>query len=426
MNYQDARAYLENVAKTGITLGLENMQNLMNELGNPQDELKFIHIAGTNGKGSTLAFTSTILEYAGFTVGRYISPAVVSYLERIQINRMNIPEKDFCLHLERIKSAINTLIESGLTHPSVFEIETALGFLYFKAQKCDFVVMETGMGGVSDATNIVNTTIASVFTSVSRDHMEYLGQTLEELTLVKAGIIKPRSNVVFGKIDPTASAIISYVGKKLGNKIYFADPNDLTFLNSETIFSQSFSYCGHEDLTIKLLGKHQIYNAILAIETMLVLKHQGYKISDEAIKKGLFETEWFGRITILKQDFPIVLADGAHNVESANALALTLEKLFPRKKIVGIMGVFKDKEVDEIITEIKNVFSKIHTISLPDKNRSLEASVLSDKLNSVGLVSQTAETLEDAISAAMKNADVVVAFGSLSHLSEVKKIVTGE
>ena len=427
VTYEQARRYIADVAKIGITLGLDNIRNLLNELGNPQDDLQFIHIAGTNGKGSVLAFISTIMEIAGYKTGRYISPTVLSYRERIQINRSNISRKDFVFHLSKIKKAINRLLEAGLPHPSVFEIETVLGFLYFKEQSCDIVVLETGMGGVDDATNVVKNTLVSVFTSVSRDHMEFLGDTIADLTRAKAGIIKKGGHVVYGKLPPDSEEIIEATAKQLNNPIHIAGCADKIIQNSKQKFSQQFSYKEIEDITIYLLGKHQVRNATLAIEVVHVLNRQGFEISDDQVKAGLRETRWFGRMTVVKEKNPVIIVDGAHNQEAASSLRSTLAELFSPQKIIGVMGAFKDKEVGEILTKIKDVMHEIHTISLPDKQRTISADKLKQFVASAGIEAVSHDLLVDAIRVAINRAGadgVVVAFGSLSFLGEVMKYVS--
>ncbi|MCL1991292.1 MAG: bifunctional folylpolyglutamate synthase/dihydrofolate synthase [Defluviitaleaceae bacterium] len=419
MTYQEARQYLADISPMGITLGLARIKNLLNELGNPQDDLKFIHIAGTNGKGSVLAYTSTILERAGYRVGRYVSPTVQSYRERIQLNRTPISKEDFSLQLSNIKQAIERLLAKGLGHPSVFEIETVLGFLYFKAQHCDVVVMETGMGGADDATNVIKHPLVCVFTTVSRDHMTFLGDSLAELTRAKAGIIKAGGQVVYGKLPLEAEEIIQQTAQQFNNPIYQVALDHIVLQHADERFVQTFAYKGLENITIQLLGKHQIENATLAIEAVRSLHGHGFNITDAHIKKGLFETRWFGRVTVVKEKNPVIIVDGAHNQEAVSALAQTLCDLFPAAKIVGVMGVFKDKEIEAMLMEIKPVMREIHAISLPDEQRTLAAHALQKQVQKMGLSAQSHDTLAAALQAATRDADVVVAFGSLSYLGDV-------
>jgi len=423
MTYQEARLYIEEVANTGIVLGLDRIKSLLRELGNPQDSLKFIHIAGTNGKGSVLAYISTITEVAGYKTGRYTSPTVESYREKIQVNRTNISRANFVLQLSKIKKAIDRMLEAGLPHPSVFEIETALGFLHFKEQGCDIVIMETGMGGVMDATNIIQKTLVSVFTSISRDHMEFLGDTIADLTRAKAGIIKKGSCVIYGRLPEESEEIIKFTAQRFDNPIRIACLNDIIIQKKHSKYTQKFSYKGLESITIHLLGKQQLENAALAIEAVRSLQGRGFDITDDQIKKGLAETRWFARITVVKEKDPVVIVDGAHNQDSVRALAETLLDLFPTEKIVGVMGIFKDKEVEEMLVEIKSVVSKIHAISLPDEKRTLKAEDLKQLAFEMGIEAESYATLSDALSVAMDEAEVIVVFGSLSYLRDVLKYI---
>ena len=215
MTYKEARVYLDEVSKYGSVLGLDTIRGLLRELGNPQDDLKFIHIAGTNGKGSVLAYTSTILSEAGYRTGRYVSPTVVSYLERIQIDGKWIPEDEFAELVEEVKKAIARMEARGEASPTVFEAETAVAFLYFREKRCDLVVLETGLGGLLDATNIVKNTELAVFASISRDHMGFLGETLEEIAANKAGIIKPGCTVVTSLQKPEVMAVLGGKAREL-------------------------------------------------------------------------------------------------------------------------------------------------------------------------------------------------------------------
>jgi dihydrofolate synthase/folylpolyglutamate synthase len=426
VNYKQARRYIEDAAQAGITLGLDNIKNLLNELGNPQDELKFIHIAGTNGKGSVLAYISTIMEMAGYMIGCYISPTVQSYRERIQVNRTPISKGDFSSLLSKIKKAIDKMLDKGLSHPSVFEIETVLGFLYFKQEGCEIVVMETGMGGRTDATNIIRNPLVSVFTSISYDHMEFLGNTISDLTRAKAGIIKEGSHVVYGRLPAESEEIIKATAKHLNNSIHIVNLADIVIQKSKQRFTQTFCYRGLDEITIHLIGKHQIENATLAIEAVRVLQGKGFNITDDQIKAGLRKTRWFARVTVVKEKNPVIIVDGAHNQDAVRALTETLVDLFPTEKIVGVMGVFKDKEIKEMLAEIKPVMRKIHTISLPDKKRTLPAKQLKELVLESGIEAESHDVLVDALNASINEVGtdgVVVAFGSLSYLGEVLQYV---
>ncbi len=214
MTYKEARVYLDEVSKYGSVLSLDTIRNLLAELNNPQEDLHFIHIAGTNGKGSVLAYTSTVLSEANYRVGRYVSPTVTTYLERIQVDGKMIPEATFAELVEEVKEAIVRLTEDGGAHPTVFDIETAVAFLYFRKKSCDLVVLETGLGGLHDSTNVVKNTEVAAFASISRDHMKFLGDTLEEIAHEKTGIIKPGCSVVSGIQKPEVMEVLKQEAKR--------------------------------------------------------------------------------------------------------------------------------------------------------------------------------------------------------------------
>jgi len=419
MNYKEARNYVEEFAKKGIVLGLESIKNLLDELDNPQEKLQFIHIAGTNGKGSVLAFISTIMETAGYITGRYISPTVLTYRERIQVNRQNIPKEDYAIHVVKVKDAIMRLIAQEKPIPSVFEIETAIAFLHFLSTDCDIVVMETGMGGISDATNIVKNTLACVITSVSRDHMEFLGESLEELTLAKVGIIKAGASVIYGNLPQVSVGIIDQRCCDLGCTIFRVDFESVVTNADSELCAQCFDYGDLSNLKIRLLGGHQCHNAALAISAVRSLGGSGFCVSDDDIRCGLAMTEWYGRLTVVREENPVIIVDGAHNIEAATALRATLKDKFSHKVVAGVMGVFKDKEVNEILLALKDIFSQLHTITLPNEMRSLSGEVLAQMAENIKISATYHDNLSEAIKAASVASDVVVVFGSLSHLKDV-------
>lgn len=421
MTYQEARNYLKEVSRSGCVLGLESIRNLLMELGNPQDHLKFIHIAGTNGKGSVSAYLSTVLSTAGYKTGRFLSPAVLSELESIQVDEKNISEGLFAIFVLEVKQAISYLLEKGLPHPTVFEIEVAIAFLHFKQEKCDLVVLETGMGGLNDATNVVDNTLAAVFTTVGKDHIEYFGDTVAKLTTEKAGIIKPNSQVVMGNLPAEAETIIKQMAQKQRAPFHKIHLEHMTLKKPSQRFEQIFSYKNLGDFTIKMLGNHQIENAILAIEVIESLKARGVDISTPVLKAGLARTKWLGRTTII-QNLPIVIVDGAHNHESIKALKEVLIEYFPDQKIVGVMGVFKDKEIEIMLEEMEGVIEKIHAIALPNKERTMDAKELKEHAEAAGIQAEVADSTGEAIEKAIHDAGkdgVVVTFGSLSYLGEV-------
>lgn len=421
MNYEEARVYLDNVSKYGSVLGLDSVRELLRRLGNPQDDLKFIHIAGTNGKGSVLAYLSTVLKEAGYKVGRYISPTLFAYRERIQVNEEYIEREALARLTTRIAAEVSGMKESGM-QPTAFEIETAMAFLYFQEKKCDLVVLEVGFGGLEDATNVVTTTVMEVITKIGYDHMAILGNTLEEIAANKAGIIKPETLVVSMKQRPEAMRVIEEVCQEKHAALHVADPEKV----SEVIYgvdSQSFSYGGEANLTIHLAGAYQIDNAVLAVEAVHGLRSLGYEISRDALERGLQKAVWRGRFTLLNKH-PLVIVDGAHNEDGALVLKRSLELYFADRKIHYIMGMFRDKEYEKVLAITAPLAESILTVQTPGNPRALEKEELAKAAKKYHKDVKPAKDIASAVEESLKKAgenDVILAFGSLSFLSEIEK-----
>jgi len=282
MTYDEVLDYMESLQGYGIVPGLTNVANLCEKLENPQNDLQFVHIAGTNGKGSTLAFISTILKEAGYRVGRYISPTIFEYRERFQINGRMITKKDLCRLMMQVKEACECLVKEGKPHPTPFEVETALSFLYFKEQKCDLVVLETGMGGTLDATNIIQNTLVAVITSVSMDHMGMLGNSLSAIAEQKAGIIKPGCIVVSSMQQREVLEVLEEKCQETNVSLSVTNTRQIRSVKS-SLERQKFTYDTYENLEIPLIGRYQISNAVLAVEVIRTLANCGYPVLEKAI-----------------------------------------------------------------------------------------------------------------------------------------------
>lgn len=424
MTYEEARKYLEDCNQYAGELTLEPLKEMLNRLGNPQDKLSFVHIAGTNGKGSVLAYISTVLKEAGCRVGRYISPTIFSYRERIQVNEAYISRADLIRLTERIREVGNQMLSEGLSHPTMFEAETALAFLYFAEQKCDLVVLETGMGGRMDATNVIRNTVAAVLASISMDHMGFLGDTLSEIATNKAGIIKPGCTVVTMKQKPEAEQAIQKQAEACGCPVVVSDPGQAVN-RKRGLFSQAFDYGKRKETEISLSGEYQFANGALALEVIDVLKEKGYRIPEEAVRNGLRKTVWIGRFSVIAKD-PYVIADGAHNRDAAKKLARTIEKYLPDKRLIYIMGVLADKEYDVVIEKTAAYASEIITVMTPDNVRALPAEDLARAVAAHNLHVQAADSIKAAVDRAYELAgkdDVILAFGSLSYLGELVREV---
>lgn len=423
MNERQVMEYMEKAGAYGIVPGLDSIRELCGELGDPQKKLRFVHIAGTNGKGSVSAYLAEILKGAGYRVGRYLSPTLFQYRERIQVNGSCITRAALCRGVERIKGICDGMVARGLPHPTPFEIETALGFLYFQEKACDVVVLETGMGGLLDATNIVENTLAAVLTSVSMDHMQFLGGTLEEIAAQKAGIIKEKCVVVSAAQRDEVRKVIEAGAGTCGCPLRFVRPETLSHVRYG-LEKQYFDYGERKKLEIALAGKYQVENAALAVETVDALREQGLSVPEEALRLGLFRAVWPGRFTLIGKK-PYFIADGAHNEDAAAKLVQSLQFYFTNRRMIYIMGVLKDKEYEKIIALTHALADQIITVTPPGNPRALPAYELARAVAEVHPDVTAADSLEEAVEMSRLLAgkeDVIVAFGSLSFLGRLMEI----
>lgn len=430
MDFTEAKAYIEEITRTKkISLGLSTMRELLGRLGDPQDGLSFIHIAGTNGKGSTLAFVASVCVAAGYRVGRYNSPSVFSYCEKIQVNGVSIPEADAARLISRVRQVSGEMEAEGLPHPTAFETETAVSFLYFKEQGCDLVALETGMGGEGDATNVVKTTVCSVIASVSMDHMQFLGNTVEEIARVKGGIIKEgRPTVLCGQSEAVVGVVRGICHRKR-SPLTVSEPEKAVLL--ETGLSGSrFDYKGFRKVKISLAGKYQVINACTALEVVEILRDLGYDMEENAVYEGMASVKWPGRFEKLL-DRPVFLIDGAHNPEAAWRLRDSLNLYFTKKRIIYIMGILADKDYRRIAEITAPLAERIYTVT-PENPRALSGKVLADcicgQAGAIGFTGsvQAKENVREAVRDALSQAGedgVIVAFGSLSYLGELSKVL---
>jgi len=426
LNYRQARNYIEETDKFGSVLGLENMQSLLEGLHNPQSKLKFIHIAGTNGKGSTLAYISTILKCSGYKVGRYISPTIFKYRERIQIDGQYIEKESFAEAMTQIKKVIDKMLLDGKAHPTSFEIETALAFLYFLKNQCDIIVLETGLGGTLDATNVIDTTICSVISTISMDHMQFLGDTLTQIATQKAGIIKPNSLVISAVQTDEAKKVIVDTAKRENCELHFVDPSEISDIEYG-LEIQRFFY-KDKQYNISLAGSFQIKNAALALKVIECLNQHGWSVSQQAVHEGLENTKWIGRFTPIHSN-PMFIVDGAHNEDAAKQLKESIELYFKGRRLIFIMGMFADKEYQKIIALTVPLASTVITIETPGNKRALPATELATEVSLYNVVTKTAKSLKDAVDISFSIAgkdDVIIAFGSLSYLGDLINLVTNK
>lgn len=447
MNYQESRDYINKIEKYGSVLGLENIFNLMKRLGNPQDKLRVVHFAGTNGKGSTITYTESIIRMAGYKVGKYTSPAVFNNREVFQIDGEYISDRKYAECVTEVKIAADSMIREGLSHPTAFEVETAMAFLYFYKEKCDIVLLETGMGGETDATNVVKKVLCSVITSVSLDHMSFLGNSLEEIAVVKAGIIKEGCPVILSRQGDRVSKSVKQVAKKKHAIVIVpnepknvrVDKDMFTVFDYECegivevehsgensiekiVIADSITFC---NIRTKMLGVFQPSNAATAIEVTRILENKGFHLK-KSIKAGIQNAKISGRFEAISLS-PLFIIDGAHNPGAAEELKQSLEMYFTNRKIAFIMGVLADKNYDKIAEITAPLADSIITIT-PNNPRALEAEKLCETVRKYNSNVTAATSIESALAKSLikvKNgsADMIVAFGSLSFLGEVKSII---
>lgn len=423
MNYEEAMNFIQNTNKFGSVLGLDNIRELLERLGNPQDQLRVVHIAGTNGKGSTLAFLAGIFRESGYRAGRYVSPASFSYEERFRINEENISKKDLCFYMEKIKNVAEEMVKDGLSHPTMFEIETALSFLYFLDKKVDVVLLETGMGGRLDATNVVKKPIATVIASIGMDHMQFLGDTLEKIASEKAGIIKEGCPVISYDNTKEVNEVIKNKAKQMHAKVTFVNSAGIRVLQ-ESLNGESFSYRSsdgrwYEKIEIPLLGRHQINNAALALETLNVIKNY-YCISDFQTEDGMRKTIWRGRIEILERE-PMVICDGAHNPDGAKSLLSFLQNNFTNQRLIYIMGVLSDKDYEQMVQILAPAADKIYTVA-PDNPGALSSRELCNCISKYHQNVEERQRLAECLSEVRQKAekdDVIIICGTLSFQNEL-------
>ena len=427
MNYREAREYLEKINRSGnIVLGLESIYRLLNRLGNPQKDLKAVHIAGTNGKGSIMTFLQSILMEAGYNVGRYCSPAVFEYREIIRYNDKYIEEESLAEIISFIKEKCDEMEREGFAYPTPFEIETAMAFLYFKKKKCDIVLVECGLGGETDATNVFEKVLCSIIATISLDHMKFLGNTVEQITKVKTGIIKEGCPVVVTDQSEEVLDIIREVSKIKKAELVVTKKTDAAVVkNFRTILDYKATDGAVYHGELKAMGTYQLLNAATAIEAALVLEKQGFYLKND-IETGINQTVWPGRMEVICEE-PLVVIDGAHNPGAVQELKQSIDLYFTNQRITFIMGVLGDKDFDSELRIIGNRAVKIITVT-PNNPRALNAEKLAETACRYHDSVYASATLEEAVDLARKTveddeADMILAFGSLSYLGELKEMI---
>ncbi len=422
MTYEDALEYIHSVEWLGSRPGLSRTEELLIKLGNPEKGMKFIHVAGTNGKGSTCSMLESILREAGYKVGLYTSPYIVRFNERMCINGEPISDSELAELVEIIKPIADTMEDK----PTEFEIITALAFLYYKKNGCDVVVLEVGMGGRLDSTNVIESPVVSVITGVAIDHTSVLGNTVSEIAFEKAGIIKKGCPVVYGGRDDEAYKVI--FDKALENETSVKRTKlSKIRIHSMSVEGTVFDYAAYLDLKLSLLGKYQLDNAATVLETIGVLNKNGFRISVGAIRAGLANAKWRARFELLANDPPIIF-DGSHNIQGVTAAAESIKRFFvtgkKQKKVALLMGVLADKDYGDMVSILAPLAEKVFTVT-PPSPRALDSDKLAAVFEKNGVNATAHPAIFEGVNSAYAYAKTqnvpLVMLGSLYMYGEVVK-----
>ena len=415
----------------GMVLGLDRMEELLRRLGNPQDDLKVIHVAGTNGKGSVSKYLEEGLSACGYKMGLYTSPYIETFNERIRYDGADISDEDLEYYGQKVVSAAEAMVADGLDSPTEFEVVTAIAFLYFADRQADITILEVGLGGIGDSTNVVKSPLASVITSISYDHMAQLGSSLAEIAVNKAGIIKTGCPVIANVPQRDAAKIIARKAYAMGSRLY--DISGIrAAVSDETPFSQKVSMELYEksysDVEISMVGRHQAENLKTALATLEILRKSGaVKLDREALYEGLKRARQPGRFEVISED-PLVIIDGAHNEAGAQALQETMAQHFAGKKILLVAGILADKEIDSIVKFLTKITDHI-IVTEPDNPRKLAAEKLAGHVADFGVAAEAVPDVEAAVHRVKEMADgydVILFAGSLYLIGDVRRLWRNE
>ena len=418
MNITEALEFVQSASWVGTQPCLERIRELMHLLGDPQEQLKFVHITGTNGKGSTAAMLSSILTAAGYNTGLFTSPHLQRYNERIRVNGRDISDDDLCVVAEQTKAAVDRMT----VVPTEFDRFTAMAFLHFARCGCDIVVLEVGLGGLLDATNVIPAPEAAIITNIGLEHTEYLGNTLAEIAATKSGIIKPGCDVVLYGQSSEVEDVVRARCAECGCGLTVTDKTQQELLRSD-LTCQVLRYRQRQAVKLRLLGTYQYCNAAVALDTVDVLIRRGFHISEDAVARGMATVQWPGRFEVLRQA-PLVVVDGAHNPNGVAELAKCLGQYLPGRKITFVMGVLADKDYDDMLNSVAPYAKKFVTVT-PESHRALDADDLrADIERRLGLPARSAGSVREGMALALKEAapeDVICIFGSLYQVGEVRE-----
>ncbi len=416
MNYSEALEYIHSICWTFTKPGLERISVLCEKLGDPQKDLKFIHVAGTNGKGSFCSMLDSVLRHAGYKTGLFTSPYIKVFNERMQFCGENISDCE----LAEITEYVKPFADSMEDKPTEFELITAIGLEYFKRKKCDVVILEAGMGGRLDSTNIIESSLLSVITGISLDHTAFLGDTVEKIAAEKAGIIKKGGTVLFGGNSESVEAVIKAKAAEMNANYHFADKSPLSVTSSD-LSGSTFDYNNYKALKLPLLGLYQPLNAVNVLCAVEILKSKGFTVPEEAVREGLLAARWPARFEIISRD-PLIIFDGAHNPEGIETAVTSIKRYFGDQKVCILTGVMKDKDYNYIASKFSEIADRAFTIT-PANPRALPAEEYAMVLEDVGIIAShydsVAAALSDAKEYSRSNGVPLVCLGSLYMYCEV-------
>lgn len=422
MNLNETLEYIHSVFWKGSIPGLSRTNTLLEKMGNPHKQLKYVHIAGTNGKGSTAAMTASILTKAGYRTGLYTSPYIYKFHERMQINGEMISDEDLIEITEYVKPLADSMEES----PTEFELISCIAFEYFKRKKCDIVVLEVGMGGLLDSTNVIPCPEAAVITNIGLDHTDVLGKTLEEIAMNKAGIIKENGNAVIYRGSPSVEAVFEKVCAEKNTKLKKANFEGLK-LKDHNLFEQVFDCGEYKDLHLPLLGDHQLHNAAVVLGVAETLIERGWKISKEHIYQGIRDVTWPGRFDIVCRD-PLFIIDGGHNPQCLEALVKNIQDYLAGRRVIALTGVLADKDYGDMYKPVIPMVEQFVCVTPPNPRR-LPAAELAQHLQGVGATATACEDVASGVRKAIELAGkdgVVLCFGSLYTIGDIRNALLEE
>ena len=417
MNLEQALNYIHGLYRKGTTPSLHRIRQLLGMLGNPHKKLKFIHIAGTNGKGSTAAMTASILQKAGYKTGLFTSPFIYRFNERIQVNGQQIPDETVC-QLTEYLSALAAQMEE---RPTEFDFVTAMAMQYFTSMDCDIVVLEVGVGGALDATNIIDTPEVAVITNIGLDHTDLLGNTVEEIAAVKAGIFKEGGSAVVYRAAPSVERVYEKICAQKQAALKKADFESLV-LHSCDLTGQVFDCGCRKNLRLPLLGDHQLHNAAVVLAVIDTLIQKGWKISEGNIYEGMACVTWPGRFDIMHRD-PLFIIDGGHNPQCIDAMVKNIRDYLAGRRLIVLTGVLADKDYGQMFRPVMPYVEKFVCIT-PDNPRKMPAWELAGYLQQAGAEAEAFDAVTEGVRQAMMLAGkdgVVLCFGSLYSIADIRK-----